>query len=645
MTRKALQAATPGTILLSLLVFLLSLVYGNGLAAQTPYGDYTLYSQQNSNKAYLLDMSGNVHHSWTFPTNQKTSYSCYLEPGGTLVRNIVGSTGVFSGPTAVAVQKADWNGNVTWTYNHSSSTYCLHHDICPMPNGNVLLIAYELKTAAQATQAGSSVSITIWSEKIIEVQPTGASTGNIVWEWHLWDHLCQNVNTAKDNYVSSIVNNPQLININFNTQKDWMHMNGIDYNPVLDQITFSSHNLNEIYVIDHSTTTAQAAGHSGGNSGKGGDILYRWGNPAAYGALGTKIFSVVHDAHWIPYGSPKGGYLAAFNNKGGTNNKSCVDLIDPPYNGYTYSHNVGTAYSPSTYNWRHTYSGSATSNMGSSEQLPNGNTLICIALSGYIYEIDSNQTVVWSKSIGGSVPQAHRYTAAWVAGGVASATATPATICLGDSTQLFASLGSTGTITYSWTSTPAGFTSSSQNPIVSPSITTLYTVIASNGTITDTAFVTVTVNPALSVPLISQNGNILNSSAGSMYQWYLNGVAITGATNQSYTATQSGNYQVKVTNATNCSAMSAELSVTVVGISEPDSKVDTWRIYPNPAQEMLFVEGLSDGSVLIVGDIQGRSVLRSVHSGSISLDGLAAGMYFVRCANDSTGIILKLIIQ
>jgi len=35
-------------------------------------------------------------------------------------------------------------------------------------------------------------------------------------------------------------------------------------------------------VIDHSTTTAQAAGHSGGTYGKGGDLLYRWGNPNAY---------------------------------------------------------------------------------------------------------------------------------------------------------------------------------------------------------------------------------------------------------------------------------------------------------------------------------------------------------------------------
>lgn len=392
------------------------LLTGVDLHAQ-PYGDYTLYCPQNSSKGYLLDLSGNYYHTWTFASNAKTGYSSYLLPGRILLRTVARSGNYFTGgPVCGQVQKVDWDGNVIWNYVYSTQEYCTHHDICPMPNGNVLLIAYESKTPAQVTQAGSSISITMWPDKIVEIEPVGTSGGNVVWEWHSWDHLCQNVNPAKDNYVTSIVQHPELLNINYLTSKDWQHVNGIDYNAGLDQITFSSHNFNEIYVIDHSTTTAEAAGHTGGNSGKGGDILYRWGNPSAYQASGTTIFNVVHDAHWVPSDCPHGGYLAAFNNRGGTGNKSCVDLIIPPLTGFIYNIVPGSAFAPPTYAWRHIYSGNPTNNEGNAQQLPNGNTLICISQSRYIYEIDSNQNVVWSKTVSTSASQAFRYTACYVNG-------------------------------------------------------------------------------------------------------------------------------------------------------------------------------------------------------------------------------------
>ncbi len=380
----------------------------NGLFAQQ-WGDYTLYALQNQYSANLLDTNGNLVKTWTFPTTAKTGYSTYMLPGGTLLRTVARAGNSFQGgPICGEVQKVDWNGNVVWDYIYSTSSYCSHHDVCAMPNGNVLLIAYERKTATEASAAGCTQSIEIWPDKIVEIQPTGANTGTVVWEWRAWDHLVQNVNPSKTNYYSSIVDHPELLNINYNTQKDWMHMNGVDYNPILDQIAFSSHNLNELYIIDHSTTTAQAASHSGGNSGKGGDILYRWGHPVNYNATGASILNVVHDAHWIPEDVPNQGRLVGFNNRGVSNNQSSVDQIDVPRVGYNYSHTAGTAYLPSTYTSRLPCNGYS-SNMGNSYQLPNGNQLVCVATTGLIYEVNPAGTTIWSKQLSGSCPQSFRY--------------------------------------------------------------------------------------------------------------------------------------------------------------------------------------------------------------------------------------------
>lgn len=381
------------------------------------WGNYTLYSVQNATTAYLIDTLNVNYHTWTGLTGQ-TAYSNYMLPGGTLLRTVKTSNSVFSGGgMAGRVQKVDYNGTLLWDYTYSTTTVCSHHDICAMPNGNVLLIAYELKNAAASTAAGSNYNGTLWPDHIVEVQPTGTTTGTIVWEWHLWDHLCQDDNANGGNYVNSVAAHPELYDINavtLNSQtKDFWHMNGIDYNPMLDQIVVSAHNTNEFYVIDHSTTTAEAASHSGGRGGRGGDFLYRWGNPDRYDHSGSANFNVLHDAHWIPQDCPNAGRLVALNNKGISANTSCVDEVMPPYNGFNYSYTTNVAYLPSIYNERTACTG-GTSNMGNSQQLPNGNMLICLALSGTMYEIDANGNTLWSKTASGSVAQAFRYSACQV---------------------------------------------------------------------------------------------------------------------------------------------------------------------------------------------------------------------------------------
>ncbi|MFY8185442.1 MAG: aryl-sulfate sulfotransferase, partial [Bacteroidia bacterium] len=171
------------------------------------YPGQTLYSVKNTTASFLCDTNGTVTHTWTHASTDKTGYSTYLMPGGILWRTVARTGNSFTGgPICGQVQKVAYDGTLLWNYVYSTSQYCSHHDICPMPNGNVLLIAYEAKSATEVAAAGcSSFSGIMWPDKIVEIQPTGATTGNVVWEWHAWDHLVQNTNASAANYQTSII--------------------------------------------------------------------------------------------------------------------------------------------------------------------------------------------------------------------------------------------------------------------------------------------------------------------------------------------------------------------------------------------------------------------------------------------------------
>ncbi len=427
-------------IILNLCLVAVTIVATLNTVHAQQYPGYTSYSIKNSTAAYLVDTNGTTYHTWA--VTGPTCYSTYVMPGGVLWRTVtLSGTSFTGGPISGRVQKYSYSGTLLWDYTYSTTSYVSHHDICPMPNGNVLMIAYERKSASEVTAAGcSTFSSEMWPDKIVEVQPTGATTGTVVWEWHAWDHLVQNTNASAANYQTSIVNHPELLNINYQAQKDWLHLNGVDYNPMLDQITFSSHNLNEIYVVDHSTTTTEAAGHSGGNSGKGGDILYRWGNPAAYGATGTQIFNVVHDAHWVTEDCPNANHLSGYNNKGISSTASCGDIFVPPVLGYNYSITTGSAYAPSTYTKRQA-SGGYNSNEGSVRQLPNGNMLINMGISGYIKEYSPTGTLLWTKTLTGGNAKAFRYSDCYINN------TPPAIPTISESTG---TLNSSSATTYQW---------------------------------------------------------------------------------------------------------------------------------------------------------------------------------------------------
>ena len=310
-----------------------------------------------------------------------------------------------SGGVGGGVQCLKWDGELVWNFVLSNSNYQHHHDIEPLPNGNVLLIAWDKKTATQAYAAGRQTinnSLNqMWSTSIFEIQPNSNGSADIVWEWHLWDHLVQDVNPASDNY-GIVSEHPELFNINQGNvgsnngpggaNADWMHINAISYNAEFDQIVISSRFQDEIYVIDHSTSTEEAAGHTGGNYGKGGDFLYRWGNPQNYDRGGNQdhILGDQHGVNWIPQGFPGEGNFILFNN--GAN--EAIEFVPPVDDNGNYFIEDGEPYGPEGTVWDSPYV--STQMQGGAFRLPNGNTLVTDCDSGVIKEYSNSGFSEWT---------------------------------------------------------------------------------------------------------------------------------------------------------------------------------------------------------------------------------------------------------
>lgn len=352
---------------------------------------YTLFSPEKNEMVYLIDNCGEKINEWTFSENpDRTSY---LLDDGTLLQ--VGED---------SLEIRDWDNNLLWSYPTHINGISTHHDIEPLPNGNILCIARDEYTIGEIIAAGRNPTNAYEPfvlDRIVELEPIGTSHANVVWEWKFYDHLVQEYDQNALNY-GVVSQHPELVNVNYTMMNspNWNHINAIDYNENLDQIIMSSRQFSEIYIIDHSTSTAEAAGHSGGNSGKGGDILWRWGNPEAYGSSNERKLFRQHDVKWVENGYQDEGMISVFNNGGAeTNFESSIHLIEPVLANGDYAMSNGT-FLPEDYHW--TWSGQILGSTLYEEKksgvqiLPNGNALICESSIGRFSEISSSGNLVWS---------------------------------------------------------------------------------------------------------------------------------------------------------------------------------------------------------------------------------------------------------
>jgi len=397
---------------------------------------YILFVPTISASVYLMNRKGEVVHEW------KGNYaigSPYLNDDGSITTlSVDPDFPVFNeGGEAGRIQKISWDSKMLWDFEYANEEHHAHHDIAELPNGNVLAIAWEAKTYDEVIQAGRDPELTpadgLWTTEIVEIQPLDKTHGKIVWEWHIFDHLIQDFDKEKKNY-GDVIAHPELLDFKLghkpedkitqdsldvlismeragrnttlgNRGSDVYHANAINYSEELDQIAFSSYHLGEIFIIDHSTTMQEAAGHSGGRYGKGGDFLYRWGNPQNYrqGDSTDQVTFNQHDVRWIQKGHPGAGNLTLFNNNiplGRDKLKYSAALEIKPYVGSEGNYELmeNKRFGPEKPVWKYVAKDTMSFHspyVSGVQRMKNGNTFICEGARGRFFEVTPQGDIVW----------------------------------------------------------------------------------------------------------------------------------------------------------------------------------------------------------------------------------------------------------
>jgi len=380
--------------------------------AGNPYPGYNFYTI--SNISYLDDLDGNNIHTWTCSKGKVMGHAHLLRDSSVLFPYIINNNG-FTGTAQMpggGFQIIKWDGTVSWEYTYYSSTYVPDHDIEPIYYTNdinekpsILVICSTVEKGngkvtsnkiAELKPIGSD-SATVnkfTSNKIIELKPVGSDSATVKWEWYAYDHHADS-GTGTDS--------AQLLDLKYGYtsshhwgwfSSEWLHSNNLSYNPKLDQIILSINFLSEFIILDHSTTSEEAASHSGGKYGKGGDILYRWGCPSNYGCSGTQYLHRPHGACWISNYMPGtrkplpgAGHVLDLSNE----SEQAYEIALPGTNG-VYTRTAKSAYEPSVPT--KTFSPEVGIDQGNMQRLPNGNTLIHLGSAGGAAEYDSSGNIV-----------------------------------------------------------------------------------------------------------------------------------------------------------------------------------------------------------------------------------------------------------
>jgi hypothetical protein len=366
-----------------------------------------LYAPLLSKATYLVDNDGLVVHEWR---SDFVASSPYLQDDGSLLRIARDPTaeGFTSGGVAGFVERVSWDSEVLWRWHFASEQAINHHDIEPLPNGNLLVIGWELKTQAESLAAGRRPELTpeqgLWPDFLLEIEPIPPDDARVVWEWHAWDHLVQDLDPNAPNHGDP-AEHPGRIDINAHgggaaitaeelanlkalgyvpanatvedLESDFLHVNAVAYNARLDQIAISVPEMGEVWILD--------------------------GNPHVYGR-GTREERKLyyqHDVRWIPAGMEGAGNLLIFDNGPQSKDEpwSAVVEITPPLTERgDYSLASGAPFGPEQPHWEYMAPDPESffaPFVSGAHRLANGHTFVCQGPAGRLFELDSQGKIVW----------------------------------------------------------------------------------------------------------------------------------------------------------------------------------------------------------------------------------------------------------
>ena len=318
---------------------------GVGLRAldrERAFPGFTLFAPQSGGgTVYLIDLDGNVVHTWQMP--YAPGNSGYLTERGTLFYNgkvnedskRFISRQPWKGGAALEV---DWNGRVLWELRQPDH----HHDGIRLRNGNVLLICLallpeHLVARVEGGLPGTEHDGKMYADYLVEM----TTDGQVVWEWRTWEHL--------DPVTDRITAVQDL-------REAWTHANGLAELPD-GNIIVSFRNISTVIIIDRRT----------------GKIIWKLGAPPLSGQHAPTPL--------------RNGNLLLFDN-----GPHRLDHTMP------FSRIIEIELASKKIVWKYQEKRECeffSPRISNAQRLPNGNTLVCEGDFGRFFEVTVDGELVW----------------------------------------------------------------------------------------------------------------------------------------------------------------------------------------------------------------------------------------------------------